>query len=261
MFGAGHGASLLLSLLFVLAALAVMQLSRESEGNLWRQPCCRHRRPGRSLFLSGGVQIACYALLLFCLLFWAVALAACSRHTEGFLLLLALVCVAVMLPTKSVSARVFLPAFLYALAAGALLLSQQLSQAKPVLQAALPLAAVLGAFFFRLPFFSGCWANCLTEAKNAEAVRQARDTGVLYYCLDYDMSCTYSRPFSDGFFYNTYLQSVGFLPTSPPFSTGRESRLFTSTAGASPLPPCRTGRAAGRRPCATLLSRWAQTLR
>lgn len=224
MFGAGHGASLLLSLLFVLAALAVMHESGK-RGEPLAAAVLSASAALLQPFLSGGVQIACYALLLFCLLFWAVALATYSRHTEGFLLLLALVCVAVMLPTKSVSARVFLPAFLYALAAGALLLSQQLSQAKPVLQAALPLAAVLGAFFFRLPFFSGCWANCLTEAKNAEAVRQARDTGVLYYCLDYDMSCTYSRPFSDGFFYNTYLQSVGLSADIPSFFYGEGKPL------------------------------------
>ena len=162
----------------VLAGRAVMHESGK-RGEPWAAAVLSASAAMLQPLLSGGVQMACYAMLLFCLLVWAVALAAYSRHTEGFLLLLALVCVAVMLPTKSVSARVFLPAFLYALAAGALLLSQQLSQAKPVLQAALPLAAVLGAFFFRPPFFSGCWGNCLTAATNAQALRPGRCTGVL----------------------------------------------------------------------------------
>lgn len=100
MFGAGHGASLLLSLLFVLAALAVMHESGK-RGEPLAAAVLSASAALLQPFLSGGVQIACYALLLFCLLFWAVALAAYSRHTEGFCCCWRWCVWPVMLPTKA----------------------------------------------------------------------------------------------------------------------------------------------------------------
>ena len=190
--------------------------------------------------------------------FWAVALAACSRHTEGFLLLLALVCVAVMLPTKSVSARVFLPAFLYALCGGCAALIPAAFTGKARAAGRAASGRRPGCLFLSpaLPF-SGCWANCLTEAKNAEAVRQARDTGVLYYCLDYDMSCTYSRPFSRRLFLQHLPPVRGAFCRHPLlFLRGGKAACLRQRPAHRALPPCpeRGGRL-GCCPCATLFSR------
>lgn len=219
LFAAGRTASILLALLFLFTALALMRITEKRElplaaGGLSMAAALL------SPFLPKGVQTACYALLLALLLLWAVALTSVSRCVEGLLLLLTLASVLVMLPTKSLSARVLLPAFLYALAAAALLLSGELSAMKPIVQTAALPAAVFGVFLFRLPFFSGCWGNYVTDRLNASAADEAHETGVLYYCLDYDMDCTYTKPFDDGYYYNTYLESEGLAPDTTVYFYG-----------------------------------------
>ena len=114
-----------------------------------------------------------------------------------------------MLPTNSSGERILLPFYLYCLAAAAVMLSRCLGRINPTLHVAGLYAAALAVLLLRIPLFAICWDNHEVEKLNQQYAEEARSTGVLYYCMDYDMEYTHSKAFSDDYFYEKYLESVG----------------------------------------------------
>ena len=50
--------------------------------------------------------------------------------------------------------------------------------------------------------------NYEIESMNEEYAIQAQKTGILYYCIDYDEEYTHTKAYSDGYFYNQWLESL-----------------------------------------------------
>lgn len=161
---------------------------------------------------AGAARQALYAAALISLIPAAAALLRSRRSVCALLMLCAAASLCVMLPTNTAGERVFLPFYLYSLSAAALLGAELLASLRPrAASAALALAA-LAAIVLRLPLFAGCWDNYQVERLNRRYERDYRETGVLYYCMDYDMDYTHTKAFSEGYTYAYWLDSAGFDP-------------------------------------------------
>lgn len=126
----------------------------------------------------------------------------------------ALTAAAVMLPTGNFGPRTMLPtALLLTLSSthcAVLLLSSLYKKAGST--AALSGVAVALAVCIALctPLLSGVTQNYALELRNRAAVRQARETGVLHYSMDYDERWCYpALMYTDSSFYQRFLQSQG----------------------------------------------------
>lgn len=72
--------------------------------------------------------------------------------------------------------------------------------------AALATVLALCAFF---PTFTGFYRNYLIERENLENIREARETGVLHYNMDYDKRFAMRQMFNDSYFYSTFTALYG----------------------------------------------------
>ena len=225
----GRAAAILIAVLFAAAGLALMRSSGKKLLPLGAAGLSMAAAVLLPAF-SGDTRGALYGALLALILLWAVALIALSRRTEGFLLILSLVSILVMLPTESVGGRVFLPAFLYAAAAAALLMAGELEAMRSGLRGALPLLAAVGVIVLRLPFFAGCLDNLRIDRLNSASAEEAHTTGVLYYCIDYDMDYTHFKASHDAYFRGEYLESKGLPEDTKVYFYG-ENKLAVYVLG------------------------------
>ena len=210
-FASGHAMPLLLALVFAAAALALA-----GDGRRWRLllpgallSCTAAVAP---MFSPAAADVWFYGLDLLLLLAWALALVFARRRETGLLLLAALGSLCTLLPTDSAGPRTMLPTLLYCLAAMAALLPGVLPRLWPPLGAGLPVLAAVAALALRLPFFAGALENYRLDLANRAAAQEAQESGVLWYCVDYRMEYTHTKPFHDGYFYLTYLESEGLDP-------------------------------------------------
>lgn len=152
----------------------------------------------------------CYALAQLCLFAFGIPLWLSGRGRLCALLHCGLVSLAVLLTTDSIAPRTMLPYALFLLLslawiAGELL--QSWNRARYWLLPVFVLAAVLA-----VNQFPGYWYNYQIECLNRDYVKQAQDTGVLYYCMDYDREYTHTKAYEDGLFYSTYAEAAGIDP-------------------------------------------------
>ena len=68
-----------------------------------------------------------------------------------------------------------------------------LALARPRLQAGLAKAGMEGVF--------GVHAGQVCHEAARQKAQEARESGVLWYCVDYNMDYTHTKPFHDGYFY------------------------------------------------------------
>ena len=160
-------------------------------------------------FAGGDTLVALYAAVFAFLLVTALALVIARRREESVFILAAVASILVMLPTNSSGPRILLPFYLYLLAAAAVLLGENADLFRPSLCIAGLAAAAAAALLLRIPMFAGCWANYMVDRTNHQSAIDAQESGVLYYCIDYDMRYTHTKAFSDGYFYDKYLESIG----------------------------------------------------
>lgn len=211
----GQGADLLAEnwatiLLLALVLLLVGVLAGQKWGKKW-PALCGGLLAGVAVaaFLTGQKRFWLFVGLFALLLVSAVILLLLGRETTAGLLLCAVVSVVVMLPTASVAGRTLLPFYLYLLAVATLLAGEMLQRFPKPLRLGLPLISAVLAGAMLVPVVTGFWYNYRLDLQNRQAARAAAVSGELWYCMDYDMRYTWRKPFSDGYFYHTYLDSVG----------------------------------------------------
>lgn len=199
--------SLLLALLFVAAGVALWRRTgRRSLMACFAVPAAVVLiTPFAPESAHTGLYLAVFILMALC----ALALVWAGRGVEGLLMLAAVGSVCVLLPTDSTGGRVLTPFYLYTLMAASALTGDALGRIKPAARLAVLSAAVLAIAVFRAPLFGGCWYNFRIDQVNKQNAEAAKQTGTLYYCMDYDMDYTHFKAFTDGYFYSKYLESEG----------------------------------------------------
>ncbi len=207
LLGASRPNAVLLVLLFAAIALTLWKTRR---GKAPAVLCAVPAALGLAAeYFTGDTRTWIYLIIFICLVLYALALICAGKRVEALFILLAVGSVCVMLPTTSSGERILLPYYLYCLAAAAVMLGRELERLRDWPRLALLSAAALGVLLLRIPLFGICWDNHEVEKLNQLYAEEAKATGVLYYCMDYDMEYTHSKAFSDDYFYEKYLESVG----------------------------------------------------
>lgn len=155
----------------------------------------------------GTAPAACYCLLLLGMTLTALALWLSDSRETGVLLGLAVISVAVMAATNSSSYRTMLPFCLFTLCA-LVGTAQELFGEGRWLRPAAGALAVLALVRVGM-LFPPCWENSRLDRQNRAAAEQARETGTLYYSVDYHMDYTHTKPFFSDYFLLSYLKSEG----------------------------------------------------
>lgn len=169
---------------------------------------------GAACLLMGAVsprwELLAYIGLQLCLFALGVVLWLGGRRQLCALICCGLVSLVVLLPTSSNEPRTMLPYALYMLLTLAWLAAELLPGGRRSWLILLPVFAVVAVYAAaQLP---GYWHNAQIERLNRAYVRQAQDTRVLYYCMDYDRAYTHTKAHETGYFYVTYLAAAGMDP-------------------------------------------------
>lgn len=145
-----------------------------------------------------------------------VALAVCALllflrsqdRSPAYLLAAAVVSAGVILFTKSTASRTMLPSCLYLLAATARMMAGLVDERQMLGTFLSCCLSVTGAVITvpRLPYD---WYNYQVEQENNRYIQQAQQTGVLYCNIDYDDAYTHSKMYTDGYFFQKYLEMAG----------------------------------------------------
>ncbi len=206
--GGGLTTAALLAALFAAGGIVLARLSRRRAA----APVCLVPAAAAAAapFCTGGVRLALVAAALISAAALALVLLRYGRRTSALLLLAGVASFCVMLPTNSAGERMLMPFHLYALGAACLLIPEAMEPWRAPLSALLPALAACALIALRVPLFSACWGNHQVEALNRGYEEAARESGELWYCMDYDMACTHTKPFNDAYFYGTWLESAGF---------------------------------------------------
>lgn len=170
---------------------------------------------GAYLLLDSPAQAAAVvlALVMAYLLLSAAALFLEGQGLAAALLAAAVAGQLVMLPTNTFVPRTVIPFILPLLLVGASFLSRCLGALRPrrrgkgLLPSGLVCLATALSLLNFLPTAAGYWKNHLLDVKNEAAAARARETGVLYYCVDYDPQFGMdTRMFDGDYFRLTYLE-------------------------------------------------------
>ncbi|MBQ3084629.1 MAG: hypothetical protein IJC46_04165 [Clostridia bacterium] len=160
-------------------------------------------------FTDGLLADACLGLSLLGIIALAVFLLLYRETNVGLLLLLGIGSLLIVLPTDSVGGRTLLPLILYFLAAITLLLCDLTESCRAAVPLSLWTAILAFAMIAILPLIRGCFINFTVEQRNLAHAREAKESGVLYYCVDYDLNYTHSKPYTYDYCLKTYYGSVG----------------------------------------------------
>lgn len=171
-----------------------------------------------SLFLlcvgDGKLLVLAYLAVIGLTALQTVIWLVCGYEGMAFVLLAGLGSAGIILFTNSGVGRTFLPfclCLLAVLAPAVMILLEEIPQAMArggvVLALSLLSFAVIGV---QLP---GYWYNYRIDRINQEAVSLAKETGELYYCMDYDKSYTNFKPYDDGYFHDKWIESTGLDPS------------------------------------------------
>ena len=163
-------------------------------------------------FCDGMIRTASYAGLMFCFLAAAVFYIFTEYREISLLLLNALASLAVMLFTSSSGHRVYLPFCLWLLTALAWILSSLSGRWRPQVRIAAALiftVVVCWQMWTQIPQY---FHNYEVDRMNQESARQARNTGEMDYCIDYNPDYTHVKAYNDAYFYQSYLKSEELPP-------------------------------------------------
>ena len=150
-----------------------------------------------------------YGILMLAVLLLAVQLLFKKGESVGLMMLLAVGSVIVILPTTSATGRVFSPMFLYFFLAIILLICDRIAHLPHLVRGGVWLTAAGFSLFAVIPLIGGCFRNYAIDQINNEHIRQARETGVLYYCVDYDRNYTHTKPLGAYYCYCDFFLSIG----------------------------------------------------
>lgn len=160
---------------------------------------------------AGGAAPVLAAVLAYLLLTAAVLLLG-DGGVAGALLAAGVAGQVVMLPTNTFVPRTSMSFALPLLLVGAFFLARSLSSFRPegergrLRPAGLVCVGTAVTLALFQPTVAGYWGNHLIDVENEAAAAQARQTGELYYCVDYDPRFGLdTRMFNDGYFLGSYL--------------------------------------------------------
>lgn len=127
----------------------------------------------------------------------------------GALMLCAVASACIMLPTNSIDHRSMVPLYLLLSAATAALGAELLGSTDRALRSGALAAVFLAGMLCIAPSVKGYWSNYQVDRMNRQHVEEYRRTGILRYCMDYDMDHTWMKPCHDGMFQLDYLRANG----------------------------------------------------
>ena len=110
----------------------------------------------------------------------------------------------IMALTASIAPRTMLPLALSLCLTGALLAAQLLSAVSARGRTAVLCALALLCTLVFLPTAAGFARNGRIRAYNVRHIEQARQTGVLCYCIDYDRDYCHAPMYTNGFYWNCF---------------------------------------------------------
>lgn len=214
-------------LLLALMLLIGVALWRKN-GKKWHIPICVI---GASALIMGvfgndDLCVAGFVVTFIVLAVLAVAMIVCGHRFVGAMILTALVAAAVMLPTKTVEARVMLPFYVLTLLSVSVLAAQLYSGQRRICLGVL--GSLVLTCVYLVPVISGYWTNYQVDQLNKTYASEDYDAAVVRYCTDYDMDYTWLKADFDPYFQFKYLQSIG-LPEDTPmyfFSRSDEAALI-----------------------------------
>lgn len=161
------------------------------------------------LFLSNTGKLVIYACICVMLVACGSYLIIHGDRVMGALLMGAVMSTAVMLPTDSIAARTMLPFYVCITVCMAIATAKVYGSGKEKWIIGGLVAGLVVAVVGIVPTVSGYWCNYQIDEVNKAYAASGQETGSVYYCMDYDMDYTHTKAFSDGYFYTTYLQSIG----------------------------------------------------
>lgn len=198
------------------------------------------------LYLSEEKDRVTSYVVLLCLLLVLAVVHRSMGWSELFLVeLAALASVGVMLFTGSTGHRIFLPFCLCILAASAGIFAEFLWSVRWGICVGILLMGSLLSFFVISQQLPGYLHNYEVDLRNQADALQARQTGVHYYCIDYDEKYTHIKAYNKGYFYNAYLKSAGLNPDETKIYFYSESLPSVYVGGERAVSPALAGKKGG----------------
>lgn len=159
-----------------------------------------------SVFAPKSFMYISYLLILSALLIYSVLL---RQRVVLSLMLCALTSLMVMLPTSSIEPRTLLPFWVLLCLCSAVVLAPLFSKMS---KSSIVIIAILTACITisnALPMVAAYTHNYHIDKINEKHAKDFSKNKILYYKMDYDMDYTKQKAFSDGYFCNKYIESVG----------------------------------------------------
>ncbi|MGM9551567.1 MAG: DUF6056 family protein [Clostridia bacterium] len=147
-------------------------------------------------YISSLIVFLCYLLL--CL--WVF-----YKSESCVFILGAIVSLVIMIPTNTFEYRIAFPCvILLIISSLSILFSLKVHLHKKII---LPVVSIVIIFSLALfyPTFMGFCKNYQIEKTNFDAIKDARNTSILYYNIDYNKNYAVRQMFNDGYFYQTFL--------------------------------------------------------
>ena len=151
-------------------------------------------------YMATFIIFMCYLPVCFGVFFFE------KHYTTAAFIVGALSSVLIMLPTNTFEPRIAFPlVILLGVAIMNTCLSMEVFSLKKV-----NILVLVGVIMFALitlyPSFMGFKYNSTIEKENLNAVKASRETGELYYNIDYDKNFAAKQMFNDGWFYTKFLE-------------------------------------------------------
>ncbi len=202
---------------------------------------------------AGGFNTAlCAAALLALLCYYAfsfIVLFFFSPFKKTAVMIIgAFVSAIIMLPSATFEARISFPAaLLSAIAALSLFIviingQPFIRMRKSIIYPALALTALAAASALFAPSYAGFRYNHIVETENLAAIRDAHQTKVLHYNIDYDKKYAMRQMFNDGWFYNEFVSLYDLSDCEIVFESGVLSRVCCRGKETSAVAPEEGGR-------------------
>ncbi len=158
-------------------------------------------------FSEGTLRIVWYVGVVCLLLVQAVMYLTTGYEGLALVQLAGVASAGVMLLTSSGGNRTMLPFFLCILAVASGVLSALLSSVRP--PAVVGMLAVISvlSFYAVAVQIPGYWHNYRIDQMNHQSAARSEKTGVVNYCIDYDMSYTHSKIYNNMYYYSKWLEA------------------------------------------------------
>lgn len=173
--------------------------------------------PLHQSYMCVFIIFICYALL------WGCICLKEKKFASAAFLFSGLTAILVILPTNTFEPRIAFPGILLLLLSVVPVMFEiKVPQKVEVLSL---IALLLASSVLFAPTYTKLYGNHLVEKANLSAIKNARESKVLYYCIDYDKSVAMRQMFNDGWFYSCFLSLYGI----------EDCKVYMDSKAAKPL--------------------------